>query len=129
MATVMVYSKNPNDVQFSQFNHLKNKDGEVVESRAFNHVVIQGLNKYLHANGMKMIHAHKLAKTEVDKDIWDAIYNERKDADMLLRSKQIFTAKNDAEAHAMLKDVERSVSDLYTADDLEKPRNKIAKLI
>lgn len=121
---VIVFSKCPNDVEFCSFEHRKNNEGKTMHSIPIHKVVIQGLNKYCHQNKRKLVHADMLAQTVVDGSLWDSIMKERGEGDWLLRSKQIFAAKSETEAYAMVKDVERGISDPYTDAEFARKREE-----
>ena len=119
MTKIIVYSKCPNDVEMRAYEHTTNDKGETIKSDVIGSCIIKGLNTYLRENQKKFIYSGMVAETLVDKDLWDKIVAERAIGDSLLMSKQIYTAKNEVEAKAILKDVERGISDLMTPAELE----------
>lgn len=99
------------------------KDGmKVTTSVKVGKVLIKGLNSHLRETGRAMHLRDCLAKTEVDKDLWDKIMAERGMADFNLSSKQIFVAKDDAEAMKIVKTVPRGISDLKTKQEMDFER-------
>ena len=128
MAKITVYSKCPNDVEMSIYKTETSKvEGlKVANSIKLAKVVISGVNSCLRKQGKAMHMQSELAKTEVEADLWDKIMAERWNADILLISKQIFTAKNDIEAYNIVKDSPRGISDLKTKAeaDFEKLNKK-----
>lgn len=129
MSKIMVHSKCANDIKFNLFEHYKNAAGDTINSRITKTVVVVGLNNFLRENDMRIVHAGRTATTEVDKDTWDAIIADRGAGDQLLINKQIFAAKDDKEAKAMLKDCPKGLSDMKTPEDFKKAMTKRKKLV
>lgn len=139
MTMVTVYSKLPNDIELCIYENKYYEVGGIrqASSRAIKStkVIIRGTN---YAKRQTRInYMPKFAKTEIDKSVWDGIIASRavKDesgkiiaGDQMLVNKQIFTAKNDAEADFMIKDAGRSIFDMYTKIDLALLSQKNADL-
>lgn len=123
MATVNVYSKLRTDVEMRLYKNKTEKAASninVTNSIVLNKVIIQGVTRYLHSNGKKITLLNQLAKTEVDKDLWEKIVAENGEGNTLLKNKQIFAAKNDAEAHQIAAEAPAFIADMLTREDFKK---------
>jgi len=120
MATITVFSKIPNDVTFSLYEHRKNISGETIQSVPTREITIKGVTNWLRENNKKFIYINEISETIVDKDIWDAIIAERGSADPLLSNGLIYSAKSTVEAKAILKDTPRGISELGTDSTLKQ---------
>lgn len=129
MSKVLVFSKCPNDIEFRTYNHIKDANGSTVHSQVVDRCVVQGTTKYQYDHKQIFTFEGALAQTEVDKDLWDRIMAERGQADMLLSSKQVFAAKNEVEARAILREVGKSIFDMKTPEDLKKKKTEVRKMI
>lgn len=132
MTKINVYSKLRTSIEFRLYKNEQGKDKDGVNialSQVLNKVVIDGVTRYLHNSGRKITLLIQLAKTEVEKDLWDAIMQQNAVGNVHLRKKQIFTAKSDAEAYAMAKDVSASISDMMTPEDLKKKKAEGPRLM
>lgn len=132
MSKITVYSKLRTGVEFRLYKNQKTKRADGVDlsvSQVLNKVVIEGVTRYLHNSGKKITLLNQLAKTEVEKDVWDAIMAQNGEGNVHLKKKQIFTAKNDAEAYAIAKEVPIFISDMLTPADLKNKKTDDFKLL
>jgi len=119
MANITVYSKVLNDIKFSNYVHQMKEDPllhkpVVVSSRGVKSFVINGVNSVARENRL-MIHPNTLGETIVDKELWEAfLISPEGIANPLIKSGQIFTAKNTVEAKLMAKDVGGNMFDPLT---------------
>lgn len=120
MPQVKIFSKVMNDIEYRVYEHTQDEKGKNIDSRVIDKVTIQGRNssfrttKILSDSGMTM----------VDKDLWDKIVKDYGVADLMLRSGQIFEAKNDVDAVARIQDTCSNISDPLTKAQVDKKAEK-----
>jgi|GEM_PF-4549136 hypothetical protein len=123
MPTVTVYSKmrTSQEMRLYKTKSAKDPNGmKITSSVAVHKVIIQGITQYLLSQGKKVTLLNELAKTEVDKDLWDKIVAENGEGNTLLKNKQIFTAKSDTEAQMIAAEAPRFISDMLTREEFKK---------
>lgn len=114
MPQITVYSKCPVSVNMSLFeikNAVDPQGMKVSIAQPKATVKILGVNEYKKEVFKSLVVPCSLGETQVDKDLWDKIVEQRGQGDPLLQNGQIFTAKSREEAQLKAMEAPKFITD------------------
>ncbi len=125
MALITIYSQCMNDIELRTYEHVKDSNGKVLDSKITGKQIIAGRNSS-YRKGRILLES---VTTMVDKDWWEKFMATEGIGNQLIETGQIYAAKNESEAAAIGKDAKTSIFDPLSQKEIKNRADRKDSLV